>query len=587
MPAAVSPMLCRLVSEMPASVDYIGEIKWDGYRMISTVAKGKVTMTSRGGLDYTRKYPLVAEALSALGHDVILDGEVVVFIDGYPDFNAVQLYNGQRSPISYCVFDLLWLDGHDLTGLPLHERKDLLLRLVGKQQVLRYSESFEDPHALYEQMLSRNMEGIVLKNRNSTYQPGGRNADWLKMPTRKRQEFVIGGWAESEKARSFRSLLFGAYEDGRLRWIGRSGGGYKEKEMPAILKKLQALETGESPFVNKVLDTKGAKIHWVRPELVANFEFAAWTETGRIRKPAAFLGFREDKQATDVVREVPADTGKAKKRKAVPEPRRIKRTKAANGVKIATYNVNGINGRLPVLLRWLGEARPDIVCLQELKAPQERFPLEAIQGAGYKALWHGQKSWNGVAILSREHEIKEMRRSLPGDRQDEQSRYLEAQINGMVICCLYTPNGNPHPGPKFEYKLQWLRRLAAHAKKLLRSGEPVMLIGDFNIMPTEKDVYKPERWINDALFREEVRAAFRRLLAQGWTDAVRKLYPEETIYTFWDYFRNAYGRNAGLRIDHLLLSPQVEGRLLDAGVDKEVRGREKSSDHAPVWITLQ
>lgn len=256
-------------------------------------------------------------------------------------------------------------------------------------------------------------------------------------------------------------------------------------------------------------------------------------------------------------------------------------------MKIATYNVNGVNGRLPVLLRWLKEAKPDVVCLQELKAPEEKFPLEAINEAGYQAIWHGQKSWNGVAILSAEAELKEVRRGLPGDEEDLQSRYIEAIVNDIVIACLYLPNGNPYPGPKFDYKLAWFKRFSEHAKKLLDMGLPTVLTGDFNVMPTEKDVYKPERWINDALFREEVREAFRLLVDQGWTDAIRKLYPEETIYTFWDYFRNAYGRDAGLRIDHFLLSPQIEQRLISAGVNREVRGWEKTSDHAPVWIEIK
>ncbi|RZJ70685.1 exodeoxyribonuclease III [Flavobacterium sp.] len=255
-------------------------------------------------------------------------------------------------------------------------------------------------------------------------------------------------------------------------------------------------------------------------------------------------------------------------------------------MKIATYNVNGVNGRLPVLLKWLSEAKPDIVCLQELKAPNEKFPDQAIAEAGYKAIWHGQKSWNGVAILSREHEIQEIGRKLPGDPDDEQSRYLEAMVNGVLICCLYLPNGNPSPGPKFDYKLNWFERLQNRAKKLLEFNTPTILIGDFNVMPTELDVYKPERWVDDALFRPETREAFHKLVAQGWTDAIRHLYPTETIYTFWDYFRNAYGRNAGLRIDHFLLSPGLEARLAEAQVDRHVRGWEKSSDHAPVWIEL-
>ena len=256
-------------------------------------------------------------------------------------------------------------------------------------------------------------------------------------------------------------------------------------------------------------------------------------------------------------------------------------------MRIATYNVNGVNGRLPVLLRWLNEAKPDIVCLQELKSPNEKFPLQAINDAGYEAKWHGQKSWNGVAILSRVGEINELRRVLPGDPEDSHSRYIEAIVNNMVIGCLYLPNGNPWPGPKFDYKLKWFKRLSGHAKKLLDQKVPVALIGDFNVMPTELDVYKPERWINDALFRIEVRDAFKKLVEQGWTDAIRKLYPKEKIYTFWDYFRNAYQRDAGLRIDHFLLSPQLKRKLVNAGVDKHVRGWEKTSDHAPVWIELK
>jgi exodeoxyribonuclease-3 len=256
-------------------------------------------------------------------------------------------------------------------------------------------------------------------------------------------------------------------------------------------------------------------------------------------------------------------------------------------MKIATYNVNGINGRLPVLLKWLNETTPDVVCLQELKAPQEKFPETAIKDAGYHAIWHGQKSWNGIAILSRHEEPKETQRGLPGDPEDVHSRYIEANIDGLTIGCLYLPNGNPAPGPKFDYKLSWFERLTKYAATLLKSGKPTILTGDYNVMPTEKDVYKPERWVDDALFRPESREAFKKLIEQGWTDAIRKLYPDETIYTFWDYFRNAYGRNAGLRIDHFLLSPQIEKSLIAAGVDKHVRGWEKTSDHAPVWIELK
>ncbi len=257
-----------------------------------------------------------------------------------------------------------------------------------------------------------------------------------------------------------------------------------------------------------------------------------------------------------------------------------------NGMKIATYNVNSINARLPVMLRWLEQTQPDVVCLQELKAPPDKFPLEAIQNVGYGAIWHGQKSWNGVAILARGSEPQEIQRGLPGDPDDTHSRYIEAAIDGIRVGCLYLPNGNPAPGPKFDYKLRWLERFIAHATALLAQDIPVVLAGDYNVIPTEIDVYKPERWLNDALFLPETRDAFRRLIAQGWTDALRKVHPDEHIYTYWDYFRNAYGRNAGLRIDHLLVSPQAAPRLTAAGVDREVRGWEKTSDHAPTWIEL-
>lgn len=256
-------------------------------------------------------------------------------------------------------------------------------------------------------------------------------------------------------------------------------------------------------------------------------------------------------------------------------------------MKIATYNINGINGRLPILLRWLLEAKPDIVCLQELKAVNAQFPVEAIRAAGYHAIWHGQKSWNGVAILSRKLPIQELRRSLPGDKADEHSRYLEAIVGKMVIACLYLPNGNPYPGIKFEYKLKWFKRLSAHAKKLLAHDVPVALVGDFNVMPTELDVYKPVKYLNNALFRKEARSAYARLLKQGWVDAIRHKHPHERIYTFWDYLRYAWERDAGLRLDHFLLSPHLVPKLRKAGVDKAVRGWPKSSDHAPAWIILK
>jgi exodeoxyribonuclease III len=257
-------------------------------------------------------------------------------------------------------------------------------------------------------------------------------------------------------------------------------------------------------------------------------------------------------------------------------------------LRIVTYNVNGIGARLANLERWLRETQPDVVCLQELKAPQEKFPELVIRAAGYGVIWHGQKSWNGVAILARGTEPQEIRRVLPGDPDDAHSRYIEAVVqHGVTVGCLYLPNGNPAPGPKFDYKLRWLQRFTAHAAELVRSSSPVVLAGDYNVIPTERDVYKPERWVDDALFRSEVRAAFATIIGQGWTDALRKLHPDETLYTFWDYFRNAYGRDAGLRIDHLLLNAAANELLVDARVDREVRGWEKASDHAPTWVELR
>jgi exodeoxyribonuclease-3 len=255
-------------------------------------------------------------------------------------------------------------------------------------------------------------------------------------------------------------------------------------------------------------------------------------------------------------------------------------------MRIATYNVNGIHARLPVVLRWLAETKPDVACLQELKTPQEKFPEAAIRDAGYHALWHGQKSWNGVAILARDAMPVENRRALPGDPEDAHSRYLEARVGGLVVGCLYLPNGNPAPGPKYDYKLRWFERLHQHAAELLAGGGPVVLTGDFNAIPEEIDVYKPERWLEDALFLPPTRAAWARLVAQGWTDALRHLHPRARLYTYWDYFRSGFARDAGIRIDHFLLSPALAPRLKAAGVDREVRGWEKTSDHAPVWIEL-
>lgn len=257
-------------------------------------------------------------------------------------------------------------------------------------------------------------------------------------------------------------------------------------------------------------------------------------------------------------------------------------------MKIATYNVNGITARLPVLLRWLEETAPDVACLQELKTPDEKFPVMAINMAGYKALWHGQKSWNGVAVLAKNDvELNEVGRVLPGDPSDEQSRYIEARVNDVMVCCLYLPNGNPAPGPKFDYKMAWVERLIEKGNGLVCLKEPVVLLGDYNVIPTDLDAYKPERFVNDAVFFPEAKEAYQRLLKQGWTDSIRTLYPNEKIFTFWDYFRDAFNRNAGIRLDHLLLNPAVADRLQEGGVDRHVRGWEKSSDHAPVWITLR
>jgi exodeoxyribonuclease-3 len=256
-------------------------------------------------------------------------------------------------------------------------------------------------------------------------------------------------------------------------------------------------------------------------------------------------------------------------------------------VRIATFNVNGVNGRLAALLEWLAEAQPDVVCLQELKAPQDKFPAAAIEQAGYGAIWVGQPRWNGVAILARGCEPVETHRGLPGDPDDAQARYIEAAIRGVLVGCLYAPNGNPVPGPKFAYKLAWNARLIAHAQRLHDLDGPVVLAGDYNIIPTDLDVYKPERWLDDALFQPEPRAQYVELLGQGWLDALRHLHPDEKIYTFWDYWRNAFARDAGLRIDHLLLNPQAARALAAAGVARDVRARAGASDHAPTWIELK
>jgi len=256
-------------------------------------------------------------------------------------------------------------------------------------------------------------------------------------------------------------------------------------------------------------------------------------------------------------------------------------------MKIATFNINNVNRRLPNLLRWLHAARPDVVCLQELKAADSEFPQAAIEKAGYHAVWRGQRTWNGVAILSRKAEPVLIRNSLPGDAKDHEARYIETAISGLIIACLYLPNGNPQPGPKFDYKLEWLARLRRHAAKFLKQDLPVVLAGDYNVAPTPFDIYPTKSWDKDALIQPKSRAAFASLVAQGWTDAIRSRHPSKPMFTFWDYKRNRWPRDAGLRLDHLLLSPAVAPRLIKAGVDREVRGEEGASDHAPAWIVLK
>jgi exodeoxyribonuclease-3 len=255
-------------------------------------------------------------------------------------------------------------------------------------------------------------------------------------------------------------------------------------------------------------------------------------------------------------------------------------------MRIATFNVNGIKSRLSQLLQWLSTESPDVVCLQELKAPDAGFPIVAIRAAGYGAIWHGQTSWNGVAILARGLDPIETRRGLPGDPDDTHSRYIEGNVNGIRVGCLYLPNGNPQPGPKFDYKLKWFERLIAHAAHLRDTERPTVLAGDFNVVPTDFDIYNPANWRKDALLQPESRAAYERLLAQGWTDALRTRHPKERIYTFWDYFRNHWQRNSGLRIDHLLLSRDLAPRLVEANVDRWVRDLTKASDHAPTWAEI-
>lgn len=256
-------------------------------------------------------------------------------------------------------------------------------------------------------------------------------------------------------------------------------------------------------------------------------------------------------------------------------------------MKIATFNINNVNRRLPNLLAWLKSSKPDVVCLQELKASQGDFPLAAIERAGYAACWVGQRTWNGVAILARKMEPVVTRARLPGDPTDTQSRYIEAAVSGILIGCLYLPNGNPQPGPKFEYKLAWFDRLIRHARSLIKLKVPVALVGDYNVVPTDFDIYPTKSWDNDALLQPASRAAYQRLLRQGWTDALRYLHPDRPMYTYWDYKWRRWEKDGGLRLDHLLLSADLKKRLQSGGVDREVRAKEGASDHAPAWIKLR
>ena len=280
-----------------------------------------------------------------------------------------------------------------------------------------------------------------------------------------------------------------------------------------------------------------------------------------------------------------ATAAKTTVRKAAPK-KAISEAPAPPLLKFATFNVNGVRSRLSNLLEWLAKESPDVVCLQELKAADAGFPRAELRAAGYGAIWRGQTSWNGVAILAKGADPIAIARELPGDPKDDQSRYLEAAAHGVHVVCLYLPNGNPQPGPKFAYKLSWFERLIAHAQALYASGQPVVLAGDFNVVPTDFDIYNPRSWLKDALLQPESRECYQRLLKQGWLDSLRHQYPSERVYTFWDYFRRHWETDSGLRIDHLLLNPELAPRLRAAGVDKWVRGQSHASDHAPTWITL-
>jgi len=461
MPEHVNPMLCTLVKDPVESDEYLYELKWDGYRIISILEDNQVRMNSRSGLDYTTRYPLIAEALLGLGHDLMIDGEVVVFNEeGKPDFDTLQLYNGKRTPIRYCVFDLLYLDGNDLTQLPLYQRKDLLQSLIKEQEIFLFSESFEDGKELYGKALKDNLEGIVAKKKDSVYMPGARGLDWLKVPTRKRQEFVIGAWAESDKSRSFKSLLFGAYEKGKFQWIGRSGGGYKHAEMPGILKQLKEIEIEKSPFENKILDTKGAKTHFVKPILVANFEFATWTKSGRIRKPATFLGFRKDKKPVDVVREVPQE--------------------AVRIAELEKYHKKRSFDITPEPEGGTPESEKLLFVIQKHNASHLHYDFR-LEIRGVLKSWAVPK---GPSMNVKDHRLAMEVEDHPYDYKDFEGSIPEGQYGGGTV--LVWDNGSFEPGEPVEGKKEQEKWLLSHYHKnklnIILHGKK--LKGKFNLVKT-------------------------------------------------------------------------------------------------------
>jgi bifunctional non-homologous end joining protein LigD len=335
-PTAVKPMLATLVKQPFQDDDYVFEVKWDGYRILAFCVDDKVKLQSRGGEDYTKKYPSIVKALQALKLDCILDGEIVyINSEGKPDFDALQRVNGQKAPIVYYCFDLLWLSGKDLMTKSLIERKDLLKRLIADSDIIKFSDHFDDGLTLFDHVKKIGLEGIVAKRKDSRYIPDDRSKKWLKVTTEKRQEFVIGGWVESEKRNTFRTLLFGTYENGNLKWKGHAGGGFKEKDMPEILNRLKSIEIDKNPFDSDVEYSEG-KPHWVKPELVANIKFATTTKSGKIRKPAIFLGFREDKKASQVQTEIAKRPPSAR----ILKPQLNANTKFSQGKKISAMKAH-------------------------------------------------------------------------------------------------------------------------------------------------------------------------------------------------------------------------------------------------------